>query len=108
MGVISRGSLLTLRSTAADIATITTTKYDDNCWHGTLEAREEFEQFRPLFAAQLAAMAAEDWHEAGRVYHEIRAALSLRRPDGSIVPEFLLHIDGSAASFRWSDEPFSE
>jgi hypothetical protein len=33
-------------------------------------------------------------------------AVSLAYPDGRRVPEFLLHIDGLEAWWRWSDEPF--
>ncbi|MBX6751337.1 MAG: hypothetical protein IRY85_17015 [Micromonosporaceae bacterium] len=32
----------------------------------------------------------------------------LRNPEGRDVPEFLLHIDGDQAWWRWSDEPFDE
>jgi hypothetical protein len=34
--------------------------------------------------------------------------VSLAAPDGHLVPEFLLHIDGSEAWWRWSDEPFRD
>ncbi len=33
--------------------------------------------------------------------------MTLTSPDGP-VPEFLLHIEGEQAWFRWSDEPFDE
>ena len=29
-------------------------------------------------------------------------------PDGRPVPEFLLHVDGDDAWWRWSDEPFTQ
>ncbi|KRD07644.1 MULTISPECIES: hypothetical protein [unclassified Streptomyces] len=44
----------------------------------------------------------EEWEE---VYDEIRRRVSLVSPRGP-VPEFLLHVGGGEAWFRWSDEPF--
>ena len=44
----------------------------------------------------------EEWEE---VYDEIRRRVSLVSPRGP-VPEFLLHVSGGEAWFRWSDEPF--
>ena len=46
----------------------------------------------------------EAWEAA---YDEIRRRVFLSSPDGP-VPEFLLHIEGERAWFRWSDEPFEE
>jgi hypothetical protein len=40
-------------------------------------------------------------------YDRVRAAVSLIAPDGQAVPEFLLHIEGQDAWWRWSDEPFA-
>jgi hypothetical protein len=34
--------------------------------------------------------------------------VTLWYPDGREVPEFLLHLDGSVAWWRWSDEHFDE
>jgi hypothetical protein len=47
----------------------------------------------------------EQWEAA---YHRVRAAVSLVAPDGCPVPEFLLHIEGARAWWRWSDEPFPD
>ncbi|MEU1405386.1 hypothetical protein ABZ471_24025 [Streptomyces sp. NPDC005728] len=69
-----------------------------------------FAAVQDLFARELALTEAddessrEDWESA---YAEIRHRVSLSSPDGP-VPEFLLHIDGDRAWFRWSDEPFEE
>ncbi|GIJ13108.1 hypothetical protein Van01_63220 [Micromonospora andamanensis] len=41
-------------------------------------------------------------------YETVRNAVTLRYPDGQEVPEFLLHLDGDEAWWRWSDEPFDE
>jgi hypothetical protein len=37
----------------------------------------------------------------------LRAVVSLAGPDGIAVPEYLLHVDGEQAWWRWADEPFS-
>jgi len=47
----------------------------------------------------------EQWEIA---YRRIREVLRLVAPDGRPVPEFLLHIEGSEAWWRWSEEPFAE
>ncbi|MFF3346402.1 hypothetical protein [Streptomyces sp. NPDC002779] len=64
---------------------------------------------RDLFARELALVArvdeeVEEWEAA---YDEIRRRVSLSSPDGPVA-EFLLHIEGDRAWFRWSDEPFEE
>jgi hypothetical protein len=47
----------------------------------------------------------EPWEAA---YQRIREAVRLLAPDGEPVPESLLHIQGTDAWWRWSDEPFPE
>ncbi|MFB7914797.1 hypothetical protein [Streptomyces sp. NPDC056061] len=67
-----------------------------------------FAVVQPLFARDLELMEFNDdehWDEWEKVYDEIRQAVSLTSPSGP-VPEFLLHIDGDRAWFRWSDTPF--
>ncbi|MFD5162311.1 hypothetical protein ACFWMJ_30315 [Streptomyces hawaiiensis] len=69
-----------------------------------------FAAVRDLFARELALAERDDeghWEEWEAVYADIRRHVSLSSPDGA-VPEFLLHIDGDRAWFRWSDEPFDE
>ena len=44
---------------------------------------------------------------AGAAYENIRSEVRLCYPDGRVVPEFLLHIRGEDAWWRWSDEPFT-
>ncbi|WP_425247880.1 hypothetical protein [Streptomyces sp. NEAU-NA10] len=64
----------------------------------------------PLFARELALLEADlDTHveEWEAVYAEIRRLLSLTSPDGPVA-EFLLHIEGNRAWFRWSEEPFED
>ncbi|MFF7162079.1 hypothetical protein ACFZBP_12055 [Streptomyces sp. NPDC008086] len=63
-----------------------------------------------LFARELALLErdseldVEAWEAA---YDEIRRRVSLSSPDGSVA-EFLLHIEGERAWFRWSEEPFED
>lgn len=70
--------------------------------------RDGFDDVRPLFAEELGLLDDLDqqpdaWEAA---YQAIRAVLTLKDPDGREVPEFLLHVDGDEAWWRWSDEPF--
>lgn len=67
-----------------------------------------FERIRPLFQEELRALDRPDddpesWEAA---YDQVRQAVELVAPDGRPVPEFLLHIDGHDAWWRWSDESF--
>ena len=71
---------------------------------------EGLEDVLPLFAEELRLLDcieenAKAWDQA---YSAILATVTLRYPDGRDVPEFLLHIDGDEAWWRWSDEPFDE
>jgi hypothetical protein len=90
------------------VATITITDSDFPWLAGRLNAKSGFEKYRALFDDELAALEREDWDEADRRYNAIREQLELTYPDGSPVPEFLLHIKGNEAWFRWSDEPFEK
>ena len=69
-----------------------------------------FERIRPLFEEELRRLDRLDddlasWEAA---YDRIRHAVRLLAPDGRPVPEFLLHIDGHDAWWRWSDDPFPD
>ncbi|SDO77058.1 hypothetical protein SAMN04487981_11372 [Streptomyces sp. cf386] len=65
---------------------------------------------RDLFTRELALLERdleehrEEWEAA---YDEIRRRVSLSSPEGPVA-EFLLHIEGDRAWFRWSDEPFED
>jgi hypothetical protein len=81
---------------------------------GGFTAAPAFDSLRDLFARELALVEeATERDDDGlmaaweRAYDEIRRRVSLTSPDGP-VPEFLLHIDGDRAWFRWSDKPFDE
>lgn len=77
---------------------------------GRFSATPAFEPLRELFARELALTERDGeghWDEWERAYGEIRRRVSLTSPDGP-VPEFLLHIDGDTAWFRWSDKSFDD
>lgn len=69
-----------------------------------------FADIRPLFEDELGRLEFLDdepqqWEAA---YRRIREMVCLLAPDGRLVPEFLLHIEGEDAWWRWSDESFPE
>jgi hypothetical protein len=69
-----------------------------------------YDAVEPLFARELALLEGDrdaDLDEWEDLYAEIRRRISLASPDGP-VPEFLLHIEGDRAWFRWSEEPFAD
>ncbi|MFI9815914.1 hypothetical protein [Saccharothrix variisporea] len=81
---------------------------------GRFRPQPAFAEVKPLFDEELAlteALAdsdsAEDVEAWERVYERIAGALTLVAPHGP-VPEFLLHVQGDEAWFRWSDEPFTD
>ncbi|BCJ57570.1 hypothetical protein Jiend_09920 [Micromonospora endophytica] len=71
-----------------------------------VQPRDGLAEFRPLFAEQLRLLDggsdAESWD---RAYGAVRNAVTLRYPEGDEAPEFILHISGDAAWWRWNDEP---
>ena len=69
-----------------------------------------FADIRPLFEDELRRLEFLDdepqqWEAA---YRRIREMVCLLAPDGRLVPEFLLHIEGEDVWWRWSDESFPE
>ncbi|MCX4705810.1 hypothetical protein OG252_06440 [Streptomyces sp. NBC_01352] len=77
---------------------------------GRFTAGPAYGAVQELFARELALAKRDDedhWKEWETVHDEIRRRVSLSSPDGP-VPEFLLHIEGERAWFRWSDEPFAD
>ncbi|MFF7047618.1 hypothetical protein ACFY94_04505 [Streptomyces griseorubiginosus] len=76
---------------------------------GRFTAGPGFEPVRELFARELALMDLDDeerWEEWEETYDQIARRVCLIAPHGP-VPEFLLHIEGERAWFRWNDEPFA-
>lgn len=80
----------------------------DQPWkHGRWRPTAAFASFAPSFSESLKLLEDDDfeaWEEAEAALRE--AGVHLRYPDGSAVPESLVHIDGDAAWFRWNDKPF--
>ncbi|MER7057652.1 MULTISPECIES: hypothetical protein [unclassified Streptomyces] len=75
---------------------------------GRFRAGPGFGAVQDLFARELALAERDDeghWEEWETVYAEIERRVRLVSPDGPVA-EFLLHIQGERAWFRWSDEPF--
>ena len=66
-----------------------------------------FAEVDPWFAEMLALVEAEEHERFDDVYDRIAHALTLVAPSGPVA-EFLLHIQGGRAWFRWSDEPFDD
>jgi len=73
-----------------------------------VRAMARFERIRPLFEDELRQLDSPDEEQASweAAYDRIRQAVRLLAPDRRPVPEFLLHIDGHDAWWRWSDESF--
>jgi len=69
-----------------------------------------FAEVRPLSDNELQRLEYLDDEPERReaAYRRIREVVRLLAPDGRPVPEFLLHIEGEDAWWRWSDEPFPE
>ncbi|MGY4981696.1 hypothetical protein ACWCYL_31880 [Streptomyces sp. 900105755] len=63
-----------------------------------------FAGVKPLFERELALAEEEEWDEWDSVIGEINEKLQLVAPAGPVA-EFLLHVEGEQASFRWIDDP---
>ena len=87
---------------------LTVTDIDFPWLHARFDARPAFEGLRPLFVEELSLVESEqdDADAWDALYKRIREEVKLRYPDGRDVPEFLLHIDGTTAWWRWSDDRF--
>ena len=75
-----------------------------------VEPTEGFEELRPIFEHELRLLDAIDENIDGweNAYAQVRSEVTLRHPDGHLVPQFLLHVEGTEAWWRWSDEPFED
>ena len=84
---------------------------DDFPWlNAQVRPMAGFAEVRPLFQEELRRLDRLGSHPGAweDVYRRTRQTVSLVGPDGRVVPEFLLHIDGGHAWWRWSDEPFPQ
>ncbi|MFY1695908.1 MULTISPECIES: hypothetical protein [unclassified Solwaraspora] len=107
------GASWTLRDHAGVLlADLAVTDGDFPWLYATVRPTGAFAPLRPIFDAELRALrVVEDGPDDGawdRAYQQVRAAVVLIDPDGVAVPEFLLHIDGDQAWWRWIDEPFDD
>jgi hypothetical protein len=107
-----RGDVWTLhrRDDGKILADLVVTSGDFPWLNARVDQREGFDDIRPLFVEELRLLDriggdVEPWE---RAYEAVRSAVILRYPQGHKVPEFLLHIDGDDAWWRWSDEPFGD
>lgn len=104
------GEVWRVRSGAEPVGEIVIDDADFPWLSGRFTAGPAFGAVQELFARELALTQRDDeghWGEWESAYDEIRRRVSLLSPDGP-VPEFLLHIEGDRAWFRWSDEPFGD
>ncbi|MCC5477599.1 hypothetical protein ACFV2N_07040 [Streptomyces sp. NPDC059680] len=104
------GELWRVRAGEEAVGDIVIDQADFPWLSGTFTAGPGFAAVRDLFARDLALLEQADelgWEEWERAYDEVRRRVSLSSPDGPVA-EFLLHIEGDRAWFRWSEEPFAE
>jgi len=109
------GEVWQLRRGDVLLGEITITEPDWPWLYGRFVAEEAFEAVASLFAEELTLSqvinhddseeAVDAWEAA---YGQISETLTLISPTGRPVAEYLLHIDGDNAWFRWDDEPFNE
>ncbi|HLU96146.1 MAG TPA: hypothetical protein VKZ89_04820 [Thermobifida alba] len=98
-----------LRQGARTVAEIEITGSDFPWLEGRLRPRPGFAPWAAVFAEELALLRAdgeptgEQLARSEELYERVNAELTLVAPDGDAVSEFLLHVDGDQAWFRWID-----
>ncbi|GAB7051329.1 hypothetical protein [Catenuloplanes indicus] len=92
------------------LASLVVTGGDFPWLHARVEPAGGLEDVRPLFVDELRLLERvdEDVEAWERAYDAVRNVVVLRYPDGRDVPEFLLHVDGDEAWWRWSDQAFDD
>jgi hypothetical protein len=100
-----------LRHERRVVAKLHVTRMDMPWLRAYVERLAGFEALAPLYAEDIRLL--ESFEEQGAAewsahYDLIESATELLYPDGSEVPEYLLHIDGDKAWWRWHPEPFGE
>ena len=91
------------------VGTIDVSDVDQPWFVGRFEPEAAFAEFSDAFARELELVEGDLEHQIDqweRVYRSISDRLQLVGPDGTTVPEFLIHIRGTEARFRYSDTPF--
>ncbi|MDX3098113.1 hypothetical protein PV703_24900 [Streptomyces sp. ME01-24h] len=110
------GGIWRLLSDGEPVGVITVEEADFPWLSGRFTPGPAFARVRPLFARELALMqtamtapAEEDepWAAWEAAYEEVRRTVTLHSPSGPVA-EFLLHVEGDQAWFRWSEEPFDD
>lgn len=97
-----------LRHRGEEVASLEVTDMDFPWLIASVHASPRFDEVRGVFDEEVSQMESDDLGPAwDAIYTRIRADFELLRPDGFSVPEFILHIEGDTASWRWSDEPFA-
>ncbi|MCO1580710.1 hypothetical protein M8C13_33635 [Crossiella sp. SN42] len=105
---LDAGAVWRLVRGAEPLGEIVITEADFPWLHGRFQPRPAFAEVKPLFDAELALSESDEDNDAWeQAYRRITSSLSLVSPEGPVA-EFLLHIQGDEAWFRWSDEPFDE
>ena len=91
------------------LAELEVTEQDQPWLHARVVPHEGFSAVASLFREELRLLnelADEETPEWRDAYRRIRAETRLTSPNGSDVAEYMLHIDGDEAWWRWSDERF--
>lgn len=84
------------------LGTLTRTGGDMPWWEGVFEPAPGFEAVRPLFDRERALLDADRLEEWEAAWDELAAGLALEPLDGrEPLTEFLLHIAGRQASWRY-------
>lgn len=100
-----------------ELATITPTEHDFPWIYGTIARTEHFVIVADYFRRDLEAVRRVDDGEESEAdydaldvsYEQLKAdGVRLLAPEGEPVAEFLMHVDGDDAWFRYSDEPFDD
>jgi hypothetical protein len=90
-----------------EVATFMVVDSDFPWLYGKVYPSPRFAEVRSVFDEEITLINTdpddERWDE---IYERIREEFRLVAPDDIVVPEFLLHIDGEDAWWRWSDTPF--
>jgi hypothetical protein len=107
-GDVSLPQTWQLRQADTVIARFTVVDSDFPWLHARVEATPDFEQYRPLFDEELRALNEEAWERFDAANQALRASVQLHYPDGRRVPEYILHVEGDVAWWRWADEPFDD
>lgn len=84
------------------LGTLTRTGSDMPWWEGEFDPAPGFESIRPLFDQERGLLDADDMDAWGAAWEELSVGLVLEPTDGrEPITEFLLHIDGRQASWRY-------